>query len=98
MHVPHGRGKHWGARAGKPLGHGLGQTELGDESCNQVRNAHAQRKNHQTVLGIISRLKSVIPSVKHLNEGARETRRQDKRDSDEGSPRSHRPNDSPNCQ
>jgi hypothetical protein len=51
---------------------------LGDKSRKQIRDAYTRRKNHKSVLGVIPGLKSLVPMVKHLNEGAGKAGGQDK--------------------
>jgi hypothetical protein len=41
-----------------------------DESCERIGDAHAQRKNDQSVLRIVPGLSLVIPPVEQLDEWA----------------------------
>jgi hypothetical protein len=52
-------------------------------------HAHTQRKDDESVLGIISGLEGVIPVVEHLDEWAHKTDRQNKRYNYWCRPRSH---------
>jgi hypothetical protein len=60
-----------------------------DESCERIRYAYAQRKNDQSVLGIVPGLQRVIPAVEQLDERADKAGDQNERNKCPSGPRSH---------
>ena len=60
-----------------------------DEARKRIRDSHTQRKNDETVLGIVPGLHGVIPVVERLDERANKAREQSERSSNSRSARTH---------
>jgi len=60
-----------------------------DEARKRIRHSHAQCKNNQRILAIVSGLNRVIPGIEGLNERTNKAGEQSKRSSYSERPRSH---------
>jgi len=60
-----------------------------DEARKRIRDSHTQRKNDETVFGIVPGLQGVIPVVEHLDERANKAGEQSERSSNSRSARTH---------